>query len=118
MSIAQDVERYLRAGGRITILPGFQERPRRPHSAPPPVPPTPEKPRRERIPEWAQRDMVLKLMAEAQLLISEVSKESGVPPKRLGMHLDGTFNPEPADGRLIEEAVIRLATTKRRKGKT
>lgn len=117
MSLSHDVEQFLAAGGCIRVLPGYQERPRRPHRQPlPTVKPAP-KPTRERIPEWPQRDMVLKLMREAQLLIAEVAKESGVPSKRLGMHLDGTFNPKPVDGRRIEEAVIKLATAKRRRGK-
>lgn len=117
MNLSSDVESFLAAGGRIQVLPGYQDRPRRPHRQPPAAIKPPPKPTRQPIPEWHQRDMVLKLMQEAQLLIAEVAKESGVPAKRLGMHLDGTFNPKPADGRRIEEAVIKLATAKRRRGK-
>lgn len=117
MNLCREVESFLAAGGCIHVLPGYQDRPRRPHRQPPPRQPVPERPKRERIPEWIQRDMVLKLMREAQLLITDVAKESGVPAKRLGMHLDGTFNPKPADGRRIEEAVIKLAMAKRRRGK-
>lgn len=116
MNLSSDVESFLASGGRIQVLPGYQDRPRRPHKSPPTVLAPPAPPKREKIPEWHQRDMVVKLMREAGLLITEVSKECDVPPKRLGMHLDGTFNPKPADGRRIEEAVIKLATAKRRRG--
>lgn len=117
MSLANDIECFLAAGGRINVMPGFQERPRRPHRQPPPKPPAVAKPTRERIPEWAQRDMVLNLMRDGQLRIVDLAKESGVPVQRLGMQLDGTFNPKPADARRIEEAAVKLATTRRKRGK-
>ena len=109
MNLSQDVERYLAAGETITVLPGYSPKPRRPHSSPPKPMPVAAKPRRARIPEWDQRQEVLRLITRHGITYVALAKASGVPVKRLAMHMDGTFNPKPEDARRIEAAADLLA---------
>ena len=108
MNLSRDVERYLASGGRITEVPGFSPKPRGPHRNPPKKQAQPRRPQRAKIPEWKGRDSVVRMMREKGLTMVEVAKESGVPVKRLAMHLDGTFNPKAEDAQRIEDAVIKL----------
>lgn len=116
MNLSADVQSYLAAGGTINILPGYQEQPRRPHSAPAKAKPVPEKKKDRKIPEWHQRDMCNALIHEARITRQALAKASGVPVQRLCMFLDGTFNPMSGTGRQIEAAVIKLSMAKRKRG--
>lgn len=114
--ISTQVQAWVAAGHRITVIPGYAPTPRRPHYvSTAETSTTKAKPKRENIPPWLKCQDVLALMLRERITRKALAIESGLNVGTLNCYLDGTFNPRPMVAKRVEMALDRLIKARQRR---